>query len=283
MTTSKQPIYRQIMPASASASALPSHPPAPAPTNIPPPDSSSHQSALSTSIPSFPSYKTLFPHLKPLTRLQVNDLGHPGAQTFLRTLHATGALDTALSAVLSLLYNPHAAPHQIPGTRSVTLILRPMDGVAYTTGLDLDDDHKEIHFNLSYIAKIPESRVKEEIMGVVVHEMVHCWQWSAGGSAPGGLIEGIADWIRLRANLGAPHWKRTGEGKWDAGYERTGYFLDWMERKFGDGFVRRVNQGLRQCGRYDEEKFWQDCCGEKVEELWKQYGASLKEKEEKKE
>lgn len=194
-------------------------PPAPAPTNVPPSHSDLEPHDLqNTSIIPFPSHKTLFPHLKCLLRLQINDLTTPGASTFLRTLHATNALTQALDAVLYLLYDHK----HIPGTRSVTLVLRAMDGVAYTTGLDLDDDHKEIHFNLKYIAKIPEARVKEEMMGVIVHEMVHCWQWSAGGTAPGGLIEGVADYVRLKAGLSAPHWKKSGEGKWDAGYERTG-------------------------------------------------------------
>jgi hypothetical protein len=49
-----------------------------------------------------------------------------------------------------------------------------MDGVAYTTGSDLDIDHKEIHFSLDYIHKaISPSRKKDEIMGVLTHEMVH--------------------------------------------------------------------------------------------------------------
>lgn len=42
----------------------------------------------------------------------------------------------------------------------------------------------------------------------MVHEMVHCWQRNAHGTAPGGLIEGIADWVRLKAGLVPPHWKR---------------------------------------------------------------------------
>ena len=77
----------------------------------------------------------------------------------------------------------------------MTLILRDFDGVAYTTGSDLDDDHKEIHFSLKYIAGIQpssETRIRDEIKGVLVHEMVHCFQYNGKGTCPGGLIEGIA-------------------------------------------------------------------------------------------
>jgi predicted SprT family Zn-dependent metalloprotease len=151
-----------------------------------------------------------------------------------------------------------------------------MDGVAYTTGRDLDDDHKEIHLNTSYISHVPESRQKEEIMGVIVHEMVHCWQHSGFGSAPTGLTEGVADWVRLKAGYAPPHWKRHGDCDWDSGYEKTGYFLEWLEKEHGKDVVRRINEGLRE-EKYDGEKLWRGCCGESVEELWKGYKKSLED------
>ena len=75
--------------------------------------------------------------------------------------------------------------------RSVTLHLDDMDGVAYTKGSELDDDHKEIHLSVRHVVN-SKQRVKEEIMGVLVHEMVHCFQCNGKGTCPGGLIEGIA-------------------------------------------------------------------------------------------
>lgn len=164
----------------------------------------------------------------------------------------------------------------IPETRSVTLVLRDMDGVAYTTGRDFDDDHKEIHLSTRYISHVPESRQKEEILGVLVHEMVHCWQHSGFGSAPGGLIEGVADWVRLKAGYAPPHWKRHSDCEWDAGYERTGYFLEWLEKEHGEDVVRRLNAGLREC-EYDAHSFWHDCCGEGVHHLWKEYKKTVDE------
>lgn len=76
--------------------------------------------------------------------------------------------------------------------RSIELILRPMDGVAYCTGCSPDPkSHKEIHFSLRHIVN-SKARAKEEIMGVLTHEVVHCFQHNSGGTAPGGLIEGFA-------------------------------------------------------------------------------------------
>lgn len=79
--------------------------------------------------------------------------------------------------------------------RSVTLILRPMAGVAHSTSSELDEDHKEIHCSTGYLAD-NASVAREEIYGVVIHEMVHCFQYNAQGTCPSGLIEGIAGKLR---------------------------------------------------------------------------------------
>jgi hypothetical protein len=41
---------------------------------------------------------------------------------------------------------------------------------------------------------------------------VHCLQWDAHKTCPGGLIEGVADWVRLNCDLSPPHWKRETDG-----------------------------------------------------------------------
>lgn len=158
-----------------------------------------------------------------------------------------------------------------PPVRSITLLVRHCGGVAYTTGKEIDDEHKEIHLNLDYITQVSAEKVKHEILGVITHEMVHCWQWNANGTAPGGLIEGIADFLRLNAGLAPPHWKRKAGDNWDAGYEVTGYFLDWLEwHKCGHGTVRRLNASMKN-GDYDEDKMWNEICGDNVQNLWKTY------------
>jgi hypothetical protein len=215
----------------------------------------------------------------PLLRLELRDLAHEGSSIFLSNIHGNEDLSAQVQNVLNLLYtSPSETPtsHR-PATRSVTFIIRDFEGVAYTTGLELDDDHKEINISAEYIKCCARNGDKRhELLGVICHELVHCFQWNAEGSCPGGLIEGIADWVRLRAGLGAAHWKQEASGEWDGGYQKTGYFLEWLERKYGEGLVRRLNGCLRD-GEYDGEKVFGECCkGEKVEELWKDYGKDLK-------
>ncbi|KAK4251584.1 peptidase of plants and bacteria-domain-containing protein [Corynascus novoguineensis] len=209
---------------------------------------------------------------QPKLRLKIQDLGHSGATKFLAAVNPAAVLSTAVDNVLRLLYkSPSETDTTVPPTRSVTLILRDMGGVAYTTGTALDNDHKEIHFSLAYINSIsPPSRLTDEITGVLTHELVHCYQWNAHGTCPGGLIEGVADWVRLKCDLGPPHWKKETTGDWDRGYQHTAYFLQYLEGRFGEGTIRQLNDKLRQ-HKYKAETFWLELLGESVIKLYDDY------------
>ena len=156
-----------------------------------------------------------------------------------------------------------------------------MGGVADTGGLELDSDHKQMNFSLDYIKGIDPSipdRQASEIAGVIVHEMVHAWQWDGKGTAPGGLIEGVADFVRLKAGLSPPHWKKKPGSEWDAGYQVTAYFLDWLEDTQGEGSVKKINATLKD-EEYDESSFWKRLFGTDIQDLWERYQTSLKKSE----
>ncbi|RVW61391.1 hypothetical protein CK203_032040 [Vitis vinifera] len=80
-------------------------------------------------------------------------------------------------------------PAERKTVQKVSLIIESMDGVAYAS-------NNEIH-------------------------------WNGNGQAPGGLIEGIADFVRLKANYAPSHWVQPGQGdRWDQDYDVTARFLD---------------------------------------------------------
>src|SRR5205085_10481263 len=87
------------------------------------------------------------PMAEPTFRLHMNELSHQGTALFLSQVDACRLLPNALSQVKQHLYTTYPGS-TLPGTRSVTLVLRCMNGVAYTTGIELDDDHNEIHLSL---------------------------------------------------------------------------------------------------------------------------------------
>ncbi|TKA24877.1 hypothetical protein B0A50_06606 [Salinomyces thailandicus] len=243
----------------------------------------SHPSDAPTSTPTPATNRPHPPHPfpPPKIRLHLDELAHEGTAIFLSNIKASEDLPTQIQTVLNLLY-AHSSTSR-PGTRSVTLVLRQYQGLAYTTGTDLDSDHKEIHINLGYIARIAPAQARHELLGVITHELVHCFQWNAEGTCNGGLIEGVADWVRLNAGLAAGHWRQEAGGEWDGGYQHTGYFLQWLEEKFGAGTVRKLN-GCLKAGKYDEAELFGACCdGKKVGELWKEYAEDLRRREEGKE
>lgn len=80
------------------------------------------------------------------------------------------------------------------------------------------------------------------------HEVVHLIQHSPtnGTAQTSGVIEGIADWVLIQMGYHTAQNQRPGDGgtAWDAGYDTTGFFLDWVERTAGGGtpgFVRSLN------------------------------------------
>ena len=83
----------------------------------------------------------------------------------------------------------------------------------------------------------------------------------------------MADWVRLRAGLAPPHWIEGRGDKWDAGYESTGYFLDWMEDRYGYGTVAELN-GILKDRPWDELMF-KELTGRKIKKLWKLYKEHL--------
>ncbi|KAL3467584.1 hypothetical protein BJX64DRAFT_248058 [Aspergillus heterothallicus] len=258
-------------------------------------------------------------HPTPKFRLQIHDLRHPSSHFFLSLIpDLASTLETALTAIIQNLYTPPGPGKQklaptfepcLPPTRSVSVLLRDIGGVAYTTGKELDNDHKEIHISLQYIQHCrSKADPLAELTGVLTHELVHCYQYAAprassdgkpDGStprAPGGLIEGVADFVRLKAGLEPPHWNRPSSAKerpekWDSGYQHTAYFLAWLEDvQVGKGAVGMLNDRLCRIGYVGEDKskdknekdlstesdrargFWKGLFGAEIDELWEEYG-----------
>ena len=145
----------------------------------------------------------------------------------------------------------------------VSLFIDDRDGVAFTS-------NNEIHVSARYINDY-SGNVKTEITGVLYHESTHIWQWNGNGqSTPGGLIEGIADYVRLKAGYAPSHWVKPGQGdRWDQGYDVTARFLDYCN-SLRNGFVAELNKKLRN--GYSAN-FFVELLGKNVDQLWKDYKA----------
>ncbi|KAI4342031.1 hypothetical protein MLD38_026693 [Melastoma candidum] len=156
------------------------------------------------------------------------------------------------------------SPEDRKGTTVVGIFIDDMDGVAYTS-------NDQIHFSARYIGGYTGD-LKTEFAGVMYHEMTHVWQWNGNGQTPGGLIEGIADFVRLKAGYAPSHWVKPGEGdRWDQGYDVTARFLDYCEGLM-QGFVAELNKKMRTGYSAD---YFNQLLGKSVDQLWADYKAAF--------
>ena len=140
--------------------------------------------------------------------------------------------------------------------------METMDGVAYTS-------NNQIHLSANYVQSY-SGNVRTEVTGILYHEMTHVWQWNGNGRAPGGLIEGIADYVRLKAGYAPSHWVKPGQGdRWDQGYDVTARFLDYCN-SLRDDFVAQLNKKMKD-GYSDA--YFSDLLGKSVGQLWIDYKA----------
>ncbi|RLN38669.1 uncharacterized protein C2845_PM01G38690 [Panicum miliaceum] len=143
---------------------------------------------------------------------------------------------------------------------AVTLVVEDIGGVAFTSG-------NGIHLSARYVGGY-SGDVKTEVTGVLYHEATHVWQWNGQGRANGGLIEGIADYVRLKAGYAPGHWVKPGQGdRWDQGYDVTARFLDYCD-SLRPGFVAQLNAKMKD-GYSDD--FFAQILGKGVQQLWQDY------------
>lgn len=193
--------------------------------------------------------------LSPTARLNIEfinkDMLTPGSQLFYQAVPNPGIFFRDLVyAVVDQLYRHDL--NNCPQLKLLKFYLEDVEsGVpAYVTN-DRQTLVSALHLNSNYIAKLmhldkpsspnllPSSvhkspsmaQLQHEIAGVLTHELVHIFQYDGAGKAPGGLIEGLADLVRLRCGFIPPHWSPMHQlpERWDHGYEKTAFFLSWFE------------------------------------------------------
>lgn len=142
----------------------------------------------------------------------------------------------------------------------VLLSVDIMDGIAYTVG-------NAIHLGADYVGNVTGD-IRAAVTEVYFHEVAHVWQWSGEGSAPVGLLDGIADYVVLKAGLGT--WAKPGKGtRWDQGYDATALFLNYCS-SFRGTFVADLNRMMKV--KYSDQYFVA-LLRKTVDQLWADYKA----------
>ncbi|KAI3445932.1 hypothetical protein Pfo_002597 [Paulownia fortunei] len=129
------------------------------------------------------------------------------------------------------------------------------------------------NINISTIGlqSFPPGRAKFEFTSLMYHEMTHIFQWSGKGTAPGGLTEGVADYVMIKSNYYDPDgYTKPGEGgRWDEGYGVTARFLEYCD-SLRNGFTVKLNNKMREV--YKDEYFL-DLLGKPLDQVWSDYKA----------
>jgi hypothetical protein len=174
--------------------------------------------------------------------------------------------------VCAVLYK-NAAEVQANQT-SVTLTFRNMAGVAFNSG-------GNIVVSTQHVQNVANSGqdVVREILGVLSHEVTHTYQYNDADGSPrapqlGGVIEGVADYVRFRHGFKTYANRRKG-GTWSAGYDTTAFFIDYLDRTYFD-FGYRFNQSMSsRDGRAWNSTVFQTLTGKSVDTLWNEYQVSF--------
>jgi hypothetical protein len=176
---------------------------------------------------------------------------------------AERAMQEAQCAVCSILYRD---PSEVNAPSSMTFRIYDFDGVAHASGTTIE-------FSSRHIVKFTGEQALLEYTGVMVHESVHLLQ-NFGGE--GGMVEGMADFVRVRAGFYEDGRRRPG-GNWSDPYTTGGFFFSWLSGPgilYDDGYEPKdldigwaINQKM---GSWNKSLF-EERFGKTVETLWDEY------------
>jgi hypothetical protein len=172
--------------------------------------------------------------------------------------------------VCTILYREPEEITRNPPT--ITLHIYDFDGVANAGG-------GTISFSSRHIRNYDNpADALFEYLGVLIHETSHLYQFDDGG---GGLVEGMADFVRIRAGHHRMS-RRSPGGAWTDAYTTSGFFFSWLAGPGGlqsDGRVPAdpdigwaINEQMRD--NWSEQVFV-DRLGQDVDTLWAEYQDAL--------
>ena len=173
--------------------------------------------------------------------------------------------------VCTILYRDPSEVTKEPDT--IRLRIYDFDGVANAGG-------GNVNFSSRHIANYDEPEdARFEYLGVLIHEVTHLYQFDDGGGA---LVEGMADFVRIRAGHHRMD-RRSEGGAWTDAYTTSGFFFSWLAGPGGlqtDGRVPAdpdigwaINQQMN--GSWDEQVFV-DRVGTDVATLWQEYQDAIR-------
>ena len=197
-----------------------------------------------------------------------SDTIHKGKYTLIYINKSEGFPDSTKDRLIETffkVYPKEAKTYNKKTSDTVVFLIDPgYKGVAATS-------RGVVRYNPDWFAKHPQD------IDVVTHEAMHIVQDYRGGSGPGWITEGIADYVRYKmgVNNEASGWKLpdyTVKQNFDNSYRVTARFFVWIEKKHDKKFVKKLDKAMRE-HTYTAD-FTKNETGKTFEELWSEYAAA---------
>lgn len=213
----------------------------------------------------------------PTFTLELQDMG-PNGKLFTDAVPSPEAFVQQIGrGVCKILYRK---PGEVRAANHITLIIKDDPIPGWKSG-DVGDI--TVMISSGHLADIAAQGgdVALEIEGILYHEMTHMYQnddKSAGeGTYPnlGNVIEGVADFVRIRAGFPPSGAKPSKAGAWDdQGYWKPAFFLLWIDDQYPD-FLYRLNLSMIA----GDGKAWSPgeigvITGKPVDALWSDFASA---------
>jgi hypothetical protein len=206
--------------------------------------------------------------------LEDTDEGRLALFTGAMTDDPTATIQEIGRRVCQILYRE---PDEVRNATHLTLIIRYAPGeVAWKSG---DGADITVMISTDHMQNVHDDGrdLEKEIKGILFHEMTHMYQHddSDADGVDIGLIEGIADFVRILAGYTPEGAGPNPGGSWDDGYTTTAFFLIWVDEQYPDS-VYRINLTMDSTDGQDwSEESFRDITGKSVDELWDDYADSF--------
>ncbi|KAI3448141.1 hypothetical protein Pfo_004806 [Paulownia fortunei] len=168
------------------------------------------------------------------------------------------------------IFEQHSAA-EIKYVPVLNVFVSDFDGFAYTNGdnINISGPALDKYF-------FPRNKSMFYFSSLMYHEMTHIFQWSGNRTAPGGLTEGIADYVMVKSNIyNKEKYTKPGSGsRWDEGYGVTERFLEYCD-SLRKGFTVELNKKMRYAY---SDNYFVELLGKPVDQLWREYKAKYGKK-----
>jgi hypothetical protein len=163
---------------------------------------------------------------------------------------------------------------EIKNITQITVITEAYDGISETYGSGTE---ATIHMSTLHMQQVTDAggNLGDELRGIFYYHGTNIYQFDDGdGTANAWLVEGVADFVRHSAGY-LPDSQRMAGGKYNDGFETTGFFFVWLNASYTD-FVYSLNASLNPNDMITwTPQAFNDITGKSVDDLWAAYQASF--------